>query len=252
MSMLSHKPRECGARHLARVWRVAARRRKRRRCMVSPMDEPLHQSFSATLSARERRLASRIEGFGDIVFCFAVSQCALQLPTDRGRVDLSHPLSLLIYFLTFAFIASLWITFHRMMSSTFRPAGVDLSAAFGYLASISLIPYAMYATHIAATIDAARWALLDYMTVYAAASAVAAFITWRNLRRGWPFTDDVERDTVWLSLLRRCVVGSLMVVGIAIDAVFGPVPGAASFESASTLCRTSFDRPVANNFGSEK
>ena len=189
------------------------------------MHEPLHRSFSATLSARDRRLSSRIEGFGDIVFGFGVSQCALQLPTDRGHVDLSRPLSLLVYFLTFALIASLWMTFHRMMSSTFRPAGIDLFAAFAYLALISLIPYAMYATHVATSLNAARSALLEYMTVYAAASAIAAFITWRNLRRGWPYLDEAERDLIWLAFLHRLIVGVFMIVGIAVDYFFGPAPG---------------------------
>ena len=213
------------------------------------MDEPLHRSFSATLSARERRLASRIEGFGDIVFGFGVSQCALQLPTDRGHVDLSRPLSLLIYFFTFALIASLWITFHRMMSSTFRPAGSDLVAAFAYLALVSLMPYAMYATHIAASLAAARSALLEYVIIYAATSAVAAFITWRNLRRGWPYVDAIERDSIWLSFLRRSIVCVFMIVGATIDYFFGPTPGGLSLLLiivALRIARTRYGRAPVN------
>jgi uncharacterized membrane protein len=148
---------------------------------------PSHDiAFSETLTPRQRRLGGRLEGFGDIVFGFAVSQCALQLPTSNGHVDLAQPFALLLYFATFALVASLWLIFHRLMSGTYVPVGVDLFLAFAYLALVSLIPYAMYAiTHTTATtLAGARAAVAAYTAIYAAMTLISSILSMRNLRRG--------------------------------------------------------------------
>jgi uncharacterized membrane protein len=149
-----------------------------------------HQShetaFPATLTARERRLSGRLEGFGDIVFGFAVAQCALQLPTTNGHVDLAQPLALAFYFATFALVATLWLIFHRLMSGTYVPSGIDLFIAFAYLALVSLIPYGMYSlTHGAPTLARARSAVGAYTAIYATMALLAAILSMRNIRRGY-------------------------------------------------------------------
>ena len=170
-----------------------------------PMDA--HQShetaFPATLTARERRLSGRLEGFGDIVFGFAVAQCALQLPTTNGHVDLAQPLALAFYFATFALVATLWLIFHRLMSGTYVPSGIDLFIAFAYLALVSLIPYGMYSlTHGAPTI--------------------AAILSMRNIRRGYFYLGDDDRDHAWATFVRQAILFVLMGGGLCLDRLFGP------------------------------
>jgi uncharacterized membrane protein len=184
---------------------------------------PPDRSFVATLPALERRLAGRLEGFGDIVFGFAVSQCALELPTIRGHVDLSHPLALAFYFGTFALLASLWLTFHRLMSGPFRPRRIDLTLAFAYLALVSLMPYALYAiSQQQATEEDARAAVGAYAALFAVLMAIAATIGIRNLRRGWWAMDGDERRASWIAFLRRAVLSVTMTIALIIDVLFGP------------------------------
>jgi uncharacterized membrane protein len=186
--------------------------------------EATHESsYTATIPPRERRLAGRLEGFGDIVFGFAVSECTLQLPTSNGHVDLEHPFALLAYFGTFAILASLWLIYHRMMSGTYRARGVDLFIAFAYLALVSLIPFGMYAlTHTLSTLESARSALLSYLVIYATTTALAVVVFFRNLRRGYFFLSTEDRDHAWRSMLRSGVLCIMMSTAILLDLVVGP------------------------------
>ena len=173
--------------------------------------------FGATLSPRERRLAGRLESFGDIVFGFAVSQCALQLPTAHGHVDLAHP---------FALIASLWLIYHRMLSGTYRPSGIDLIVAFSYLALVSLVPYAMYAlSHETQNFVSARAAVAEYTALYGTMTVLSSVLTYRNLRRGYFYLDGDERTHAWGSLLRHIVLCVMMFGGCAVDVKYGPAIG---------------------------
>jgi uncharacterized membrane protein len=182
--------------------------------------------FGATLSPRERRLAGRLESFGDIVFGFAVSQCALQLPTAHGHVDLAHPFALVLYFGTFALIASLWLIYHRMLSGTYRPSGIDLIVAFSYLALVSLVPYAMYAlSHETQNFVSARAAVAEYTALYGTMTVLSSVLTYRNLRRGYFYLDGDERTHAWGSLLRHIVLCVMMFGGCAVDVKYGPAIG---------------------------
>ena len=190
-----------------------------------PMDA--HQShetaFPATLTARERRLSGRLEGFGDIVFGFAVAQCALQLPTTNGHVDLAQPLALAFYFATFALVATLWLIFHRLMSGTYVPSGIDLFIAFAYLALVSLIPYGMYSlTHGAPTLARARSAVGAYTAIYATMALLAAILSMRYIRRGYFYLGDDDRDHAWATFVRQAILFVLMAGGLCLDRFFGP------------------------------
>jgi uncharacterized membrane protein len=192
---------------------------------------PSHEiAFAATLTPRQRRLGARLEGFGDIVFGFAVSQCALQLPNTDGHVDLAHPLALLLYFATFALVASLWLIFHRLLSGAYVASGIDLLIAFAYLALVSLIPYAMYGiahgtpapSAPAETIARARSAVGAYTSLYALMTLLAAILSVRNLRRGYAYFDAEDRRLAWLTFLRQAILCAMMSGGLAIDRFFGP------------------------------
>ncbi len=172
---------------------------------------------------RERRLAGRLEGFGDIVFGFAVSECALQLPITNGHVDIQHPLALFAYFGTFAVLASLWLIYHRIMSGTYRPTGIDLFFPFAYLALVTLIPFGMYGLRFShTTVASARAALLTYLILYAATTALAAILAYRNLRRGYFYLSGDDRDRAWLVVLRQVVLCAMMCGAIVVDSLLGP------------------------------
>jgi uncharacterized membrane protein len=202
--------------------------------------------FAATLTSRERRLASRLEGFGDIVFGFAVSQCALQLPTVGGHVDLGHPFSLLYYFGTFALLAVLWLNYHRLLSGPYKPDRPDLFVAFGYLALVSLMPYAMYSTAHAESLASARAGVAEYAILFASMMGLAAILTLRNLRRGWWALEDRERALTWRAFLRQCVMSAMMALGAAIDVTIGPTSASLAFFGIFVvvpLVRLSFKEP---------
>jgi uncharacterized membrane protein len=184
----------------------------------------MESAYAASLPTRERRLAGRLEGFGDIVFGFAVSQCAIQLPHVDGHAEIGSVASLAIYFGTFAILASLWLTFHHLMSGSFKPAGVDLFLAFAFLALVTLLPLALYSTsHQVVSLEAARLALAQYAAVFGSLLVVGALITLRNLRRGWYVLSDEDRDHAWRGLTRRIALGIVVLVALAVDLIFGPI-----------------------------
>ncbi len=183
----------------------------------------MESAYAATLPPRERRLAGRLEGFGDIVFGFAVSQCALQLPMVGGHAEFGGVASLAAYFGTYAVLALLWITFHNMMSGAFRPSSLDLLVAFAYLALVTLMPYALYwMVHRQPSLESARLAVAQYAVVFALLLLFAAAIMFRNLRRGWHMTDERERRQQWYSLLRRAVMGVVILSALVVDLTIGP------------------------------
>jgi uncharacterized membrane protein len=209
----------------------------------------VESAYAATLPPRERRLAGRLEGFGDIVFGFAVSQCALQLPTDHGHVDLARSASLGAYFGTFAVLASLWLSFHRITSESFRPTRVDLLLAFGYLAFVTLMPFAMFSiTHERESLAAARAAVAEYAIILSVVLLLGATMTLRNLRRGWYLQSEEDRQFAWHAFVRRLALGVVVAITCAIDLVFGPVASSLGFVTlvvVPRLSRTLFRHPPA-------
>jgi uncharacterized membrane protein len=147
----------------------------------------------------------------------------LQRPLKGGQVDLSRPLVLLLYFGTFAVLASLWLIYHRMLSGTYRPRGIDLVIPFAYLALVSLVPFALFSlSHNGATLEGARAALLDYLLLYSGMTALATILTFRNLRRGYFYSSREDRDFAWIVFLRQAVLWVMMSSGLVLDIVAGP------------------------------
>jgi uncharacterized membrane protein len=180
-------------------------------------------SYHDRLPRSARRLATRLESFGDIVFGFAVSQCALELPIARGHVDMARPLGLLLYFGTFALLASLWLGYHRMMAGAYKPAGLDLFLAFAFLALVSLMPFAQYAiSHETATLATARVVVAEYAAIYAVLTAIGGIVNARNLRREDPDRTE-DRDRTWTALLRQIVISAIMTLAFCLDLAVGPI-----------------------------
>ncbi len=129
---------------------------------------------------------------------------------------------MLLYFGTFAVIASLWLIYHRMLSGTYKPVGIDLALPFAYLALVSLIPYAMYEIAHNSDVESARISLFYYTAIYATLTALAATLTFRNMRRGYFHLDSDERDFAWFATLRLAAVCGMMICALTMDGFAGP------------------------------
>jgi uncharacterized membrane protein len=138
-------------------------------------------------------------------------------------VDISRPVSLAVYFGTFALLVSLWLIYHRMVSAGFRPAGLDLFLAFAFLGLVSLMPYAMYAQiHDTASLRAATAAVAEYSLLYSVLMAIGATVNVRNLRRAWYDFAEPERDRTWLAVIRQTILAAVMAIGLVVDLTLGP------------------------------
>jgi uncharacterized membrane protein len=189
-------------------------------------------NFRDTLSEKDAHLARRLEGFGDVVFGFSVSQLALQLNLPRTTQDLvGDPIRYFLYFATFAALAGFWLRFHRMIAGAFRPAPADLVTVFFYLAFVGLVPYALYAnSHFAinGSLEGSRLGLATYLLCVTMLSLSGTVVQFRNFRRGYLFFDDVERRKAWQST----VTGAAIVLGcgfsLMVDLTAGIRAGALS------------------------
>jgi uncharacterized membrane protein len=189
-------------------------------------------TFRDTLSDKDAHLARRLEGFGDVVFGFSVSQLALQLNLPRTPQDLvGDPIRYFLYFATFAALALFWLRFHRMLAGAFRPEPPDLAAVFFYLAFIGLVPYALYAnSHFALShsYEGGRLGLAAYLLCIAMLSLGSTAIQSRNFWRGYAFFTELERRKGWQTAV---VSGTLTLVTslvLTIDLTAGIVAGSIS------------------------
>ena len=185
-------------------------------------------SDQSALTERERHLARRLEGFGDVVFGFAIAQLALQLDLPKAPSDLyGHPIKYVLYFATFTLLALLWLAFHRMLTGAYRPTRIDLIVTFGYLAFVGLVPYAMYANvHFAGKADSAAVGLATYLTCAFGTAAMSSVISFRNAARGRGAADVVELRRQWRLAVATAYVSGVMFVALVIDLTLGVMAAA--------------------------
>ncbi len=186
-------------------------------------------TYRETLADKDAHLARRLEGFGDVVFGFSVSQLALQLSLPQTPQDLvSNPIRYFLYFATFAALAGFWLRFHRMLSGAFRPAPFDLVAVFFYLAFIGLVPYALYANaHFAmnGSLQGGRIGLAAYLLCIAMLSLSSAAVQLRNFLRGYYFFDERERRKAWESSVVSIAVTLTAAFALTADITAGVAAG---------------------------
>jgi uncharacterized membrane protein len=186
-------------------------------------------NFRNTLSDKDAHLVHRLEGFGDVVFGFSVSQLALQLNLPRTPQDLvGDPIRYFLYFATFAALAGFWLRFHRMLVGAFRPEPADLIAVFFYLAFIGLVPYALYAnSHFAMmhSTDAARLGLAAYLLCIAMLSLASAVVQARNFRRGYALFTEPERKKAWQTTVATGAVPFATAFALTLDLTSGVTAG---------------------------
>jgi uncharacterized membrane protein len=178
----------------------------------------VNAAFEKTLAPAEVHLAHRLESFGDVVFGFTISQLALQFRLPVVPSDLvTHWPSYFAYAVTFAAIALLWLSYHRMLSTTFAPKPLDIAITFLFLGFTGLVPYAMYAfLHFAGTLDGMRYGYGAYLVCAVGTTGTALVIRVRNYLRGAAYLEPDER----LRTYRRLAINSaLMPIFIAVLAM---------------------------------
>jgi len=180
-------------------------------------------SYRDTLPEDEAHLAKRLEGFGDVVFGFSVSQLALQLNLPQRPDDLiGHPLRYVLYFATFFALALFWLRFHRILAGTFRPTRPDLVLVMTYLAFIGLVPYALYAqSHMSATLEGARLGLAAYLIDGAALASISTTILFRNYRRGYQTFSALELLKLWRTIVVSFAIACAMLASLVFDLALG-------------------------------
>ena len=126
-----------------------------------------------------RRFANRLEAFSDIVFGFALAQCAFALEIPKHLEDLPSKYGdLMIFGITFALVAQFWLMHHRLFEYAFAGRKLDVGLNFGLLAVVALLPYAL---RLWSTFGAAFAGAIAYAAVLGAGFALLAVLQWRGL-----------------------------------------------------------------------
>jgi uncharacterized membrane protein len=91
-----------------------------------------------------QRFTRRLEAFSDIVFGFALAQCAVALEVPKNVDDvLSHAGELIYFVITFVLIVMFWVMHYRIFHYVFAARTWDVALNFLLLATIALLPYAL-------------------------------------------------------------------------------------------------------------
>lgn len=175
------------------------------------------------LTHDERHLSTRLEAFGDIVFGFALSFSALQLTIPNHVSDLADPIHFFLYGATFAILITYWLRFHRVLTTGFRPDRFDRSMLFGFLASVSLMPWSMQSfVHLLRGTDAdARSGFALYLIVLFGVTVFNVILEFRGLAHAYGVLDDAKRARSWQAAVRGSVASIAVVVALAIDVIAG-------------------------------
>jgi uncharacterized membrane protein len=180
--------------------------------------------YRESLSREEHHLTTRLEAFGDIVFGFSLSQSALQLTIPQHAADLgANPTRYALYGVTFGILVAYWLRFHRIVSIGYRPERPDLSLLFAFLASISLLPYAMISfarLQSGGDLDQ-RSGFALYAIIVLLISATGFALEWRGLRRAYAILDEARRTRIWRAIVRSGFSCVALAAGIAIDVTWG-------------------------------
>jgi uncharacterized membrane protein len=163
----------------------------------------VNEAFDATLTPSQRHLARRLESFGDVVFGFTISQLAMQFPLPALASQLlTNWYGYVTYAITFTAIALLWLSYHRMLSSTYEPTPIDLIFTFGFLAFTGLAPYAMFAyLHFNTSIEEARYGFGAYLVCAIGVTLTSTVVRARSYRRGAAYLDATERRITFRRLI---------------------------------------------------
>jgi len=162
-----------------------------------------------------QRFTRRLEAFSDIVFGFALAQCAvaLEVPKNLGDV-LAHADELIYFLVTFVLIVMFWVMHYRIFHYVFGARTLDVALNFLLLATIALLPYALriYIRFPQSVLGSAAYAL-----ALGVGLALIASLEFRGLR---PLSGPMR--TRWTGIaMRHALPGAVFLLSLPLFAIVG-------------------------------
>ena len=134
--------------------------------------------------ADRQRFARRLEAFSDIVFGFALAQCAVALDVPKTVAELGTKLGDLFFFtVTFALVGAFWLMHYRVFHYVFAARRLDVVLNFGLLATVALLPYAL---RLWTTFKDTVPGSMAYAAALGFGFTFLAALEWRGLREPEP------------------------------------------------------------------
>lgn len=95
-------------------------------------------------AAHHEHTVRRLETFSDIVIAFTLSQLAFTLHVPQSSRDVfTHPVHLITFLGSFAFVCGLWWLHHRLFARYFYPDTPSVLLNFALLASTVFVVYSL-------------------------------------------------------------------------------------------------------------
>lgn|GEM_PF-5565571 len=135
------------------------------------------------------------------------------IPAHTGDLFV-HPWWLLIYFWTFAVIASLWFHHQRLFGVYFVPTAVNVVANFVVLSMVGLIVYFVQIYGRLHRDADQGLAFVAYFCCFGIAYLVMGMLYWSGTRARWPHLNERERRMGVRVTARTSVVGVSVLIGV--------------------------------------
>ncbi len=89
-----------------------------------------------------QHVLSRLEGFTDVIFGFAIFTAAMNLKVPENVDDLvGQRMEFFAFFCNFVFITALWWQQHRIFASYFKPTPLAIMLHFAFLGCTAMLSY---------------------------------------------------------------------------------------------------------------
>ncbi|MBV8369150.1 MAG: DUF1211 domain-containing protein [Candidatus Eremiobacteraeota bacterium] len=165
------------------------------------------------------RFTRRLEAFSDIVFGFALAQCAFALEVPKSLAQLGAEWHGLLYFaVTFVLIATFWFMHYRVFHYAFAARPLDVVLNFALLATVALLPYAL---RLYITFNDSVPGSVAYAAALGSGFSLLAALEWRGLRLPpRPMTPKAER-LIRRGLWRHGAAGIIFLLSVPVIAYFG-------------------------------
>jgi uncharacterized membrane protein len=165
------------------------------------------------------RFARRLEAFSDIVFGFALAQCAFALEVPKTLAELPARANDLVFFsVTFALIGMFWFMHYRVFHYAFAGRMLDIFLNFVLLATVALLPYALrlYIKFPNSDIGA-----IAYASELGLGFSLLAALEFRGLRENAASLAPKPLRLIRNALRRHAVAGTLFLLSIPCMVLFG-------------------------------
>ncbi|HME81631.1 MAG TPA: TMEM175 family protein [Candidatus Eremiobacteraceae bacterium] len=191
---------------------------------------------AAVKPPRHEHTVRRLETFSDIVIAFTLSQLAFTLKVPRASGDLlAHPIHIVTFVASFAFVCALWWLHHRLFARYFYPDTPSVLLNFTFLAATVFVAYSL----LLVSTFGDDVSLGAYFASIGLAYSLLAVLIAKGLRDPRIQLDDADRND-GAQLARRIGIGGGGCLASALVALFGGSPREVMAVLAATLAATVF------------